>query len=163
MKDTQLRGILLQIFYERRREQWFLPQVEDVGFSVSEQDILQVCDQLAQHGMLEWKALKSHGIVNTGLGKINAFGIDVIERAATPDIKVEFVQNQTINISGSSNVVVGNNNSQAVTQTVRDLVSIIESSDAPAEQKNEAKGLLRKLLEHPLLAALAGGAIGLLG
>lgn len=100
MKDTQLRGILLQLFYERRREPWFLPKADDVGVPVTEQDILQICDQLAQHGMLEWKALKNHGVVKTGLGKINAFGIDVVEREATPDIKVEFVQNQTINITG---------------------------------------------------------------
>ena len=97
------------------------------------------------------------------MGKINAFGIDVVEREATPDIKVEFVQNQTINITGSSNVVVGDNNAQAVTQTFRDLVSIIETANAPPDQKAEVKGLLRKLLEHPLLVAVAGGAIGLLG
>ena len=106
--------------------------------------------------------MKAHGIVKTGLGKINAFGIDVVEREATPDIKVEFVKNQTINITGSTNVVVGNNNAQTVTETARDLISIIESADATTEQKSEAKGLLRKFLEHPLLAAVAGGAIGLL-
>ncbi len=72
MKDTELRGILLQHFYERRREQWFLPKPEDLGVPVTEQDVLQVCDQLAEHGMLEWKSLKGHGIVKTGLGKINA-------------------------------------------------------------------------------------------
>jgi hypothetical protein len=163
MKDTQLRGILLQAFYERRREHWFLPKVEDLHVAVTEQDILQVCDQLAQHGMLEWKVLKSHGVVNTGMGKINAFGIDVVEREATPDIKVEFVQNQTINITGSTNVVVGDNNSQAVTQNIRDLLFIVESSSASEEQKNEAKSLLRKFLEHPLVIAVAGGAISLLG
>lgn len=163
MKDTQLRGILLQIFYERRREQWFLPKVEDLRVSVTERDILQVCDQLAQHGMLEWKVLKSHGVVNTGMGKINAFGIDVVEREAIPDIKVEFVQNRTINITGSTNVVVGDNNSQAVTQNVRDLLLILDSSNASEEQKNEARSLLRKFLEHPLVVAVAGGAVGLLG
>jgi len=162
MKDTQLRGLILQVFYERRRDHWFLPKAAEVKASVTEQDILQICDQLAQHGMLEWRVVKSHGVISTGMGKINAFGIDVVEREAIPDIKVEFVQNQTINISGSSNVVVGDNNTQAVTQTVRDLVAVIESSAASAEQKSEAKGLLRKFLEHPLLAAVAGGAIGLL-
>ena len=91
-----------------------------------------------------------------------AFGIDVVEHGVTPDIKVEFVHNQTVNITGSSNVVVGDNNSQTVTQTVRDLVAVIESSTAPQEQKAEAKSLLRRFLEHPLLAAVSGGAVGLL-
>lgn len=162
MKDTQLRGMLLSAFYKRRRETWFLPTAAEIGADVSEQDILQVCAQLAQHGMLEWKSLSSFGNVNAGVGKINAFGIDVIELGAKPDIRVEFVQNKTINISGSNNVVVGDNNNQAVTQTVRDLVSIIDSSAASPEQKAQAKTLLRQFLEHPLLAAVAGGAIGLL-
>ena len=163
MKDTQLRGLLLEVFYRRRRDDWFVPTAEEIGVEVGEQDILQVCDQLAQHRMIEWKSLATFGNVHAGMGKISVFGIDVVEREATPDIKVEFVQNQTINITDSTNVVVGNNNSQVVTQTVRDLISIIESSDASSEQKVEAKSLLRRFLEHPLLAAVAGGAIGLLG
>ena len=163
MKDTKLRGLLLDVFYKRRREHWFIPTAEELGVKVTEEDILQVCDQLAQHGMLEWKSLKSHGNINAGMGKISAFGIDVVEREALPDIKIEFVHNQTVNITGSTNVVVGDNNIQTVTQTVRDLVAIIESSSAPPEQKTGAKSLLRTFLEHPLLASLAGGAIGLLG
>lgn len=163
MKDTQLRGLLLEVFYRRRREDLFVPTAEEIGVEVGEQDILQVCDQLAQYRMIEWKSLRMSGNIHEGMGKISAFGINVIEGSADPDINVEFVQNQTVNITGSTNVVVGNNNSQVVTQTVRDLISIIESSDAPHEQKTEAKSLLRRFLEHPLLAAVAGGAISLLG
>ncbi len=162
MKDTQLRGLLLEAFYRRRREDFFVPNAEEIGAKVGEQDILQVCDQLAQHRMIKWKSLGSPGNIEVGVGKISAFGIDVIENVATPDINVEFVQNQTVNISDSTNVVVGNNNSQVVTQTVRNLISIIESSDSPNEQKTEAKSLLRRFLEHPLLTAVAAGAIGLL-
>jgi len=44
IKDTQLRGILLQAFYERRRGHLFLPKVEKFGVAVTEQDILQACD-----------------------------------------------------------------------------------------------------------------------
>jgi hypothetical protein len=162
MKDTELRGLLLQVFYQRRRESWFLPKPADLPVPLSEQDILQLCDQLAEHGMLEWRVLKGHGTVRHGMGKINAFGIDVAEQVATPDIKVEFVQNQTVNISGSTNVVVGNN-SQVIAGSVRDLVAFIESSNGSAEEKLEAKNRLRKFLEHPLLAAAVGGAIALLG
>ena len=163
MKDTQLRGILLDVFYKRRRENWFVPEVAEVGAQVNEQDILQVCSQLGQHGLIEWKSLASFDNISAGMGKITAFGIDVVEGEATPDIKIEFVQNQTVNISNSSNVVVGNNNTQTIKNTVRDLVSVIESSSASLADKTEAKSLLRKFLEHPLLAAVASGAIALLG
>jgi len=100
MKDTQLRGLLLEVFYKRRRDSRFLPTSGELGVSVSEEDILQVCDQLAQHGLIEWKSLGTFGNVHAGMGKISAFGIDVVEGEAIPDIKVEFVQNQTVNITG---------------------------------------------------------------
>lgn len=70
--------------------------------------------------------------------------------------------NQTVNISGSSYVTVGNNNQISIQHSVQELVKVIESSNATPEQKAEAKGLLRQFLEHPLLASIAGAAIGLL-
>ena len=163
MKDTQLRGLLLQVFYNRRRENWFVPTTEDLGLQVTELDILKVCRQLGQHNLVEWKSLSSYDNINAGMGQITAFGIDVVEGEATPDIKVEFVQNQTVNITSSSNVMVGSNNSQTMTHTVLDLVKIIDATDASTLEKAEAKSLLRKFLEHPLLAAVAGSALGLLG
>lgn len=163
MKDTQLRGIILQRYYERRREGWFLPKPEDLGVEVNEQDILAVCDQLGEHNLLEWKVRKDHGVVHAGMGKITAFGVDVVEGEAVADIKVEFVQNKTINISGSSNVVVGDNNTQTISHHINGLASIIDAADATSEQKDEARGMLRKFLEHPLVVAVVGGAVGLLG
>lgn len=163
MKDTQLRGIILGRYYDRRREGWFLPKPEELGVEVTSQDILAVCDQLGEHNLLEWKVRKDHGVIHAGMGKITAFGIDVVEGEAVADIKVEFVQNKTINISGSNNVVVGDNNSQSISNHVSGLLSIIDSANATSDQKDEAKGALRKFLEHPLVAAVAGGAIGLLG
>jgi hypothetical protein len=161
MKDAEIRGLILRYYYERRRQSWSIPKPEDLGGGLSEQDILQVADQLAEHGLLEWRKLGSHGTIRNGMGKINAFGVDVVEGTAKTQLKVEFVQNKTINITGSTNVVVGDNN--AVTQSVRDLLSAIDSSSGTPEQKAEARGLLRRFLEHPLVAAVAGGAVGLLG
>ena len=161
MKDAEIRGMILQYYYARRRESWSLPKPEDLGGGLSDKDILQVANQLAEHHLLEWRKIGSHGEIHAGMGKINAFGIDVVEGGAKTELKVEFVQNKTINITGSANVVVGDNNH--VTQSIRDLVNAIESSAGTPEQKNEAKGLLRRFLEHPLVAAAAGGAIGLLG
>lgn len=160
MKDSEIRGLILRYYYDRRREGWSLPKPEDLGGSITEQDILHVADQLAEHHLLEWRKIGSHGELRAGTGKINAFGIDVVEGGTRSELKVELVQNKTININGSTNVVVGDNNS--VSQSVRDLLTAIESSSGTPEQKAEAKSLLRKFLDHPLLSAVAGGAIGLL-
>lgn len=97
------------------------------------------------------------------MGKISAFGIDVVEGAATPDIKVEFVQNKSINITGSSNVIVGDHNQQNISNYVKEIVRAIDESQATSAEKAEAKGLLRKFIEHPMVTAVAGGAISLLG
>lgn len=163
MKDTQLRGIILAKYYERRRGQIFAPQPEEFDPPIAIEDILGISDQLGQHGLIEWKVLKTYGGISAGFGKISAFGIDVVEGEATPDIKVEFVQNKTINVSGSSNVVVGDHNKMSVTQHIAELARVIENSSGTPEQKAEAKGLLRRLVEHPLVASIAGGAVGLLG
>lgn len=109
----------------------------------------------------------NYGKIGFGLGKINSFGIDVVEGNVTPAIKVEFVQhtnNSTVNITGSTNVIAGNSiTGDNNTLTLSGLEKAIESADATPQAKEEAKTLLRKLSEHPLVSAIIGGAVGLLG
>jgi hypothetical protein len=162
MKDTELRGILLQKYYEHRRGRYFLPKPEEFDVPISEIDIIAVSSQLGEHGLLDWKELKTLNSI-WGNGKISAFGIDVVEGAAKPDIKVEFVQNKTVTISGSSNVIVGDHNQQNISHHVTALEKAIDASSATPEAKQEAKGILRRFAEHPLVTSLAGGAISLLG
>lgn len=162
MKDTELRGLILQYFYDRRRKDRLpAPKPADLDVDVDDQDILQVCDQLGEHNLLKWTASKSTdydslGEISFGFGKINAFGIDVVEGEATPDIKVTFVQhnNNTVTITGSQGVnnIIGSNN----TLTISELVKAVESADATPQEKEEAKSLLRKFLEHPLVSKIAG-------
>ena len=162
MKDTELRGVILGKYYERRRGAIFTPKPEDFIPLIPIEDILAISDQLGEHGLLDWKAIKRIGNITAGLGKITALGIDVVEGAAQSDIKVEFVQTKNINVTGSSNVVVGDNNYMTVMQHLSEFARLIDSSSGDPEQKAEAKGLLRQLAEHPLVTAIAGGATGLL-
>lgn len=68
---------------------------------------------------------------------------------------------QQINIHGG-NVQIGNHNRQEITNSIETLNNLINSSQGTNEQKAEAKSLLSKLAEHPLITAIAGGAIALL-
>lgn len=163
MKDVELRGIILRQYYENRRGQLFLPKPNDFIPPIASEDILAISDQLAEHRLLEWKVIRRHGKIAVGLGKITAFGINVVEGEATPDIKVEFVHSKTVNVTGSSNVVVGNHNNLTINQHVSELARLIDDSDGTVEQKAEAKSLLRRFVEHPLITSVAGGAIGLFG
>lgn len=65
---------------------------------------------------------------------------------------------QTINIHGG-NVQIGNHNRQEISNSITTLVDIINQSNVSNEQKQEAKNLLQKFIEHPLVVSLAGGAI----
>ncbi|WP_417914645.1 hypothetical protein [Candidatus Electronema sp. JM] len=170
MKDSELRGYILQYFYDRRRKGNLLaPEPADLGVDVDKQHIFHVCDQLREQNLLQWKPEKSvmadsfGEIISGSPGKITSFGIDVVEENETPAIKVEFVQhnNNTVNITGSTNVnnIIGSNN----TLTLSELAKAIESADATPQEKEGAKTLFRKFLEHPLVSALAGGAVSLLG
>jgi hypothetical protein len=168
MKDSELRGYILEWYYDRRRERELpAPKPADLGVDVTEQDILHVCDQLGELNYLDWESLKSSDYegdyFRVGIGKINAYGIDVVEGNLTPAIKVEFVQhnNNTVTITGSTNVnnIIGSNN----TLTLSELAKAIESATATPQEKEEAKTLLRKFLEHPLVSAIAGSAVGLFG
>ncbi len=162
MKDTELRGIVLQCYYDKRREVMFTPKEEDFQVQIMLEDIYAISEQLGEHGLITWKALKSNDGVECGLGRITAHGIDVLEGGATPGIKVEFVQNKSINITDSSNVIVGDHNKQNISHHISEIARAIDASQATAEQKAEAKSLLRKFVEHPMVTAVAGSAISLL-
>lgn len=173
MKDSELRGHILQYFYDRRRKGILPPpKAADLGVEITEQDILRICGQLGEQNLLNWKDLKTSNYATGNSiyreyiirsGKINVFGVDVVEGNLTPAIKVEFVQhnNNTVTISGSTNVnnIIGSNN----TLTLAELSKAIEAANATPQEKEEAKTLLQKFLNHPLVSAIAGSAVGLLG
>ncbi len=174
MKDSELRGYILKYFYDgRRKGELITPKPADLGVDVTEQAILDVCDQLREKNLLQWKPFKSvmadsFGKITAGTpGKITSYGIDAVEGNATTDIKVEFVQhtnNSTVNITGSTHVIAGNSiTGDNNTLTLSGLAKAIESAEATPQEKEEAKTLLREFLEHPLVSAIAGSAVGLLG
>ena len=70
----------------------------------------------------------------------------------------------TINISNSQGIQIGDHNIQNITNSIASLIEMIESSAIEPMQKEEARGLLQKLLANPAVAAVLGGATsGLLG
>lgn len=98
-----------------------------------------------------------------GRAEITARGIDVVvEGHANPGIAINVTQSWTINISGSSNIQIGDHNAQTIHAGIQTLLETIDTAIADLSEKSEAKGLLRQFLEHPLVCAAVGGAVGLL-
>jgi hypothetical protein len=69
-------------------------------------------------------------------------------------------QSRHITVHSSSNVQIGNANVQDVSIEIEKVIAGIDSSPAPESEKTEAKSLLKKFLEHPLVASIAGGLGG---
>jgi len=160
MKDNEIRGILLKKYYEKRRDGLFQWQTEDfegmvLGKDFDEVDIFRACDQLADHGLIEWHPVKAHGHSIHGTGKISAFGVDVVEGHSTPPISINF--DSSISVHGSSNVQIGNSNIQDVSLEIQKLIIAIDNANGTEAEKTEAKSLLKQLLEHPLLVSIVGG------
>lgn len=65
-----------------------------------------------------------------------------------------------VSITNSSGFQVGNNNVQNIQAALVSLEQAIQSANASAESKEEAKSKLKAFLEHPLVAAILGGAAG---
>jgi hypothetical protein len=67
---------------------------------------------------------------------------------------------QNINIHGAQSIQIGDYNTQNIVNSFEALVKMIESSTALPEEKAEAKSLLSRLLQHPLVVSIVGAAAG---
>jgi hypothetical protein len=158
MTDTEIRSILLRLFYEKRQWRWLnLYQSLPAGIGIEE--AARICEQLAEHGLIEWKALNRH---LAGMGHITAHGVDVMEGNVAPPISVSIDHSKNISVSGSTNVQIGDGNVQDFSNHLQAIVRAIEAAPGTPEQKQEAKSMLCKFLAHPLIAAIAGGLAGTL-
>ena len=160
MKDNEVRGIVLQEYYDRRREGtllWSNNAVQKITskFGIDHIDLFRACDQLAEHGLISWEPVRMRGYTAGGAGEISAFGVDVIEGEKKAPIAINLGHN--ISIHSSPNVQIGNNNVQDVKIEFEKIIGAINKSDATNEEKAEAKSLLKQYLEHPVVAAVIGG------
>lgn len=163
MKDNDLRGLVLQKYYEKRREdlfQWTDDDFKDLpepwGFDAA--DLWRICDQLGEHGLTEWHpASDNNGRTIGGIGKISAFGVDVIEGTTRPPIAITIDHSRHVSVQDSVGVQIGDGNIQDLSLHIGKIVSAIDHSTASDQQKAEAKSLLKRFLEHPLVASIVGG------
>lgn len=162
MKDNELRAIVLQKYYDLRDRgyfQWCEVELNDQFPIQKWDDLARICDQLGEHGLVDWKPARGEaGKAVGGLGKITAFGVDVIEGTAKSPISISLHDNrQHIQVSASSNVQIGNANSQTFSVQIEHLYKAIENSNASDGAKTEARSALGEFLKHPAITAVLGG------
>ena len=155
VKDSEIRGILLQKYYDARIGQDMIQVPHLTDETIDRDTAFRISEQLHQHGLIEWKSIGSIHM-KTGMGKITAFGVDVIEGAVRPPIAI-VVHDHSVQIANSSSVQVGHGNIQGVTISGERISVAIDRSSASQTEKEEAKSILQKLLGSPLLSTILSG------
>ena len=94
MKDSVVRGCLLQLLYERRSE-GSIPfghgeQAVPPPAGISRRDWLRAVAQLSEYRLIDWTPLEDQSGMGllSGFAKINDFGIKVLEAGAAPPIRI---------------------------------------------------------------------------
>lgn len=83
VKNGDLRNLLLNYYYTYREEAPFLPNQYDLGFLITDDEIIRILNQLNELGLIDWFQITRFGSADLK-AKITALGIDVIEKRVAP-------------------------------------------------------------------------------
>jgi hypothetical protein len=167
MKDSVVRGCLLQLLYERRSE-GLLPfgqaeQAVPPPAGISRRDWLRAVAQLSEYRLIDWTPLKDQSGMGllSGFAKINDLGVKVLEAGATPPIPISIDESRrtTVRREQQAPIATSTPQQQAITEAVEKVIIAIDQAEVSEKEKNEAKSSLRKLLGSKAAAsALGAGA-----
>jgi hypothetical protein len=76
--------------------------------------------------------------------------------------KVPFNSEKVTNvfIQNSHGFQVGDYNTQHIIESIKQVIELIDKTDASEAEKSEAKERLKAFLKHPITSAAVGGAVG---
>ena len=156
MKDSEVRGIILQKLYDIRHSNNGMIMIPDgLGIMNIESSVLGNCaTQLREQSLIIFSEVLGAGH-RAGYGSITAFGVDVVEGNTRPPIAVSI--DSSINVSGSQGIQIGGtSNIQNVTLDLEKMISMVDSAGGTITEKEEAKSLLKKLTENKLVQTVLG-------
>jgi hypothetical protein len=164
MKDSVVRGRLLQLLYERRSEGSILfgrvEQAVPPPGGISRRDWLRAVAQLSEYGLIDWSPLedKSGMGLLSGFAQINDFGVQVIEAGVAPPIQISIDESRRTAVpqQGQAPIAVSTPQQQMITDALEKVITAINQADVSEQEKNEAKFLLRKLLGSKAAAKVLG-------
>ena len=163
MKDSVVRGRLLQLLYERRSEGSIpfgrLEQAVPPPGGISPRDWLHAVAQLSEYGLIDWTPLedKSGMGLLSGFAKINDFGVKVLEAGVEPPIQISIDESRrTTARQKQAPIAASTPQQERITDALEKMITAINQADVSQREKNEAKSLLRKLLSSKAAAKVLG-------
>jgi hypothetical protein len=164
MKDSVVRGRLLQLLYEHRSE-GSIPfghgeQAVPPPGGISRRDWLRAVAQLSEYRLIDWTPLEDQSGMGllSGFAKINDFGIKVLEAGAAPPIRISIDESRrtTILPQQQAPTATSTPQQQVITEALEKVITAINQADVSEQEKNKAKSLLRKLLGSKAAASVLG-------
>jgi hypothetical protein len=164
MKDSVVRGRLLQLLYERRGEGSIpfghVEQAVPPPGGISRRDWVRAVAQLSEYQLIDWTPLedKSGMGLLSGFARISDFGVKVIEAGVAPPIQISIDKSRRTSIPRQEQAPIATKTSpqQKITDALEKVISAINEADISAREKNEAKASLRKLLSSKAAAKVLG-------
>ena len=164
MKDSVVRGCLLQLLYERRSEgsipfgqgeQAVLPPG-----GMSRRDWLRALAQLSEYHLIDWTPVEDQSGMGllSGFAKINDFGVKVLEGgvAAPISISIDKSRRTTVPRRQIPTAPSTPKQQQVIMEALEKVITAINQADVSEQEKNEAKTLLRRLLGGKAAVSVLG-------
>jgi len=164
MKDSVVRGCLLQLLYERRSE-GSIPfghaeQAVPPPAGISRRDWLRAVAQLSEYRLIDWTPLEDQSGMGllSGFAKINDFGVKVLEAGVAPPISISIDKSRrtTVRRRQTPTAPSTQQQQQVIMDALEKVITAINQADMSGREKNEAKSLLRKLLGSKAAASVLG-------
>jgi hypothetical protein len=154
MTDSELRGLLLEKYYQRRKERLIGLVPSDFDGKLNARDIQSIAGQLADHGLIHWRPNRGQDGVGGGMGAITPAGVDVVESKAAAPVDIHWSQDRGPQLPLQTK--------PGVAAAIERLLQAIEHSGASLADQQAAIALLHAFQQHPLLRSmLQGEAAGL--
>jgi hypothetical protein len=164
MKDSVVRGRLLQLLYERRGEGsvpfGHVAQAVPPPGGISHRDWLRAVAQLSEYRLIEWTPLEDKSGMGelSGFAKINDFGVEVLKSGTGSPIQISIDETRRTPVAKQEQAAIAaiTPQQQMITEALEKVITAINQADVSDQEKNEAKSLLRKLLASKATAKLLG-------
>ena len=164
MKDSVVRGCLLQLLYERRSEDSIpfghVEKAVPPPGGINRRDWLRALAQLSEYHLIDWTPLEDKGETGllSGFAKINDLGVKVLEAEVAPPIRIVIDESSrtTVPQQKQAPIVASTPQQEMITDALEKVITAINEADVSEQQKNEARSLLRKLLRSKVVASVLG-------